>query len=400
MVNDYKMTCQSRGRGRSRPVYKVSRLSHIMEKSDVTQKGDEFQMMDIFEHEEHFLKKKFSTQEIAKKWDEAVKKFTGTDDYDTDGDNAKYPERVRVRVKTFSKDFREEKDTQRAERFGKDVKSGDAAVDTDEGVRKFAEKNGAAAASSSGKRAAPDSGSEEEGFTTPAKGKAAKTGDAEWSAGGQQGSEGAKKKGGDATLPRLRSYDSWKSELTFKAQPVLMNAVAKTTSSLEELKDVKDADEYMLVVRTRLELATIALEGYDKGVPETLPAASEPDESKTRIEHVLSRMELKPCTAPDKLVPLRAFHASTVNLKTAKNIEDLKQMEMGLNDTHVAYTELAASLTEACTELKAALKDRENAQKKAQKAEESRKKAEDRQKLRDQQKEQRAQAKALAKQQP
>eukprot|EP00959_Pyramimonas_sp_CCMP1952_P397450 8328026-Pyramimonas_sp.AAC.1 len=110
-------------------------------------------------------------------------------------------------------------------------------------------------------------------------------------------------------------------------------------------------------------------------------------------------MEHKPCGSPEKLVTLRVFHAKILELKTAKAPDELKQMELQLNDIEVAYTELASSLAAASAELKAAMKDRETQKKKAQKAEEARKKAEERQKARDEQKKIRTAAKTAAKQQ-
>eukprot|EP00959_Pyramimonas_sp_CCMP1952_P473507 9501860-Pyramimonas_sp.AAC.1 len=201
-----------------------------MEKSDVSQAGDESQMMDLFEHEEFYLKKKFTPQEITEKWNEAVKKYKGTTDYDLDGDNKKYPERVRVRVKTFINEFKETKGGHRAERVSKEAKSGDMAVDTDEGFKLYAEKNGAAS-SSAGKRAAPTDGQasdDDDGdLRTPVKRKTAPKATPSGSAGGgggASGGQGSDSKKGDLSLIRLRAHDSWKSALVFKVQPSLKHA--------------------------------------------------------------------------------------------------------------------------------------------------------------------------------
>ena len=67
MIKDYKFTCPSKGRGQARQTYKVSRLDDIFEQASVKQTGDHGLMMDWFEFEEHFKKKKLKEDEIDRR---------------------------------------------------------------------------------------------------------------------------------------------------------------------------------------------------------------------------------------------------------------------------------------------------------------------------------------------
>ena len=106
MIRDFKFMCPSKGRGQKRSTYKVSRSDDVFQQAAVKQTGDLGVMMDWFEFEEHFQKKKLDQDEIERKWRKAMQ---DRDNCDFKGENPMFPERACVVTQSFVKTFDEKR---------------------------------------------------------------------------------------------------------------------------------------------------------------------------------------------------------------------------------------------------------------------------------------------------
>ena len=98
LINDYREACPSEGAGKKRAAYSKARAIEITSVEALSDEGARWIKMDWFEFDAHYRKKNLSPSDISQKW---KARLLAEGAYDTEGENADYPERLLVKKEDY-----------------------------------------------------------------------------------------------------------------------------------------------------------------------------------------------------------------------------------------------------------------------------------------------------------
>ena len=342
LIEDFRSLCGDKnsnikiGRGNSRPDYNWARYEHIKAQVKRDMKGKRKEMLDWFDFEERFKKKRFSNEAVLDKWNWAVRNC----ETDEGGENPDYAKRVRWTIASYA-----------VEEEGHEERT--SAVEWTDNMKITNPKD--FEAMSAQMHQAETTSAASPNKSPSGKGETEET---------------------DIGIARLREFEEWHEKFMLEVVGPFWRSFATAELDVKELNGFDGMAEYAAVVMERIELMKAVADGFSASAwPKGLDK-SHVKPTEDRLKGRVAELKLRPCTDPAELFSFKSTGVMIEELKVCEDLDTLKANTAQLVARQACYSQLQSKLKTSVIDFKRAHADRKSREDKKRKAEAAKLRAE------------------------